>query len=157
LAALTGVWLTARLTARGRQAEAEREERKDALGAVAGLMSIVVDADPTLILAGDLREYDTPAEAIEGLYGRWRAAREPLVLLSLSYPSEEGRHLAFNAQAKLEIALRLTDDARKSPGADITHARAALSECAESLQRLARTISALRYPDSGRNALTPAP
>lgn len=147
LAALTAVWLTARLAANVRRSEAAAQERREALDAIAGLMSIVIDADPNLVVSGDLREYNSPEQAVEGLYERWRKAREPLVLLSLAYPTEQGRHLAFDAQAKLEMALRLTDDAvRAGDGADLSRARAALGECGADLQRLAQMVSALGGP-----------
>ena len=113
-AALVGVWLSSSLSARQRQREREDAARSEALASLAHFMALLVDAAPVLVVAGDLREYATPEEAIAGLYQRWGTAREGMVLLSVSHPSSEVRKLAFDLQARTEMSLRLTDGAIKS-------------------------------------------
>ncbi|MBV8863062.1 MAG: hypothetical protein JO082_15240 [Mycobacterium sp.] len=112
--ALAGVWLTSSLTARQRRRDQQDKYRDNALHGLARFMSLAIDANPSMVLSGDLREYTSPEDAIAGLYERWKVAREPLVLLAYSHPSDEVRRLAFDVQAGLELVLRRTDDLIKS-------------------------------------------
>lgn len=104
-------------------------------------MAVYVDAEPTLIYTGSLREYTSPQDAIAGLYKRWLIVREPMLLLSVSHPSAEVQTLAFHGQAQLEMVLRLTDDAIKSKGS-LDQARRIYDECGEKLTRLGKLLSA---------------
>jgi hypothetical protein len=108
-AALAGVWLSARLTRQARIEEQQDRARQDALAGLSPFAALVVDANPDLVLHGQLREYSSPQEAVPGLYQRWLAAREPLILLWVSHPSDRVRELAFSVQAELEMLLRLME------------------------------------------------
>jgi hypothetical protein len=108
-AALAGVWLSARLSRQARIEEQQDRARQDALAGLSPFAALVVDANPDLVLHGQLREYSSPQEAVSGLYQRWLAAREPLILLWVSHPSDRVRELAFSVQAELEMLLRLME------------------------------------------------
>jgi hypothetical protein len=108
-AALAGVWLTARLSRQARSEEQQDRARQDALAGLSSFAALVVDANPDLVLRNQLREYSSPQEAVSGLYQRWLAAREPLILLWVSHPSERVRELAFSVQAELEMLLRVME------------------------------------------------
>ncbi|WP_156771967.1 hypothetical protein [Mycobacterium sp. 1245805.9] len=110
VAALLGAWVNSVATQRQHRLDQQDKYRDDALQGLARFMSLLLDANPSLVAAGDLREYGSPKDAITGLYERWKAAREPLVLLAFSHPSVEVRKLAFDLQAHLELVLRHTDD-----------------------------------------------
>jgi hypothetical protein len=107
-------------------------------------MAVAVDAEPTLVVTGSLREYASPKDAIAGLYKRWDLAREPMVLLRVTYPLEEVRNLAFEVQAELEMVLRETDDVVKSQGS-LDNALALYHTCLEKLGRLGGLISTLTH------------
>lgn len=62
-----------------------------------------LDAEPTLVATGSIRDYNSPEAAVAGPYARRVQVREPLVLLACAHPSEEVRRLALNAQARLEL------------------------------------------------------
>lgn len=117
---MLGAWLNSQLAGRQHGREQEDKYRDDALKGLAGFMSLVLDAQPDLILAGDLREYASPKDAIAGLYERWKQAREPMVLLAFSHPSGEVRNLAFKLQAELELVLRHTDDHLLNAGGSVS-------------------------------------
>jgi hypothetical protein len=72
------------------------------------MKAVLADSDPNLILNNELREYRDPMAAVDGLYQRWLAAREPLILLSSTHPSPEVRESAFELQASVEASLRMT-------------------------------------------------
>jgi hypothetical protein len=138
--ALIAVWLTQRATAEQKAAERAATGRAEALNGLARFASVAIDADPRLVANGDLREYASPDAAISGLYARWVAAREALVLLRFSHPSQEVQDLAQDAQAELEIALRKTEDAIKNHG-DLSAARKAWQGCLDKLGRLGPLLS----------------
>jgi hypothetical protein len=140
-AALAGVWLTARLTEKSRRAAQADAGRTEALAALARFMSVVVDAEPTLVYTGDLREYPSPTEAVKGLYVRWAAAREPMLLLSLTHPKEQIRQLCFQVQAEAQIVLRQVDDAIQASG-DLDPARRHYEKLTSDLSRLGQLLSA---------------
>jgi hypothetical protein len=73
------------------------------------MFGILGDANPALIRGNELREHDTPEEAVAGLYKQWTKAREPLLMLSFGHPSERVRKLAFALQADVEMSLRLSE------------------------------------------------
>jgi hypothetical protein len=108
-AALAGAWVNSYL-ARKEKAVAQAEaSRRDVARAAGPMFGILVDAIPDLIRSNELREYDTPEEAVAGLYRRWTKAREPLLVLSFGHPSELVRKLAFALQAEVEMSLRFTE------------------------------------------------
>jgi hypothetical protein len=149
IAALVGAWLNSHLAQRQRRRDQQDTYRENALQGLASFMSLVLDANPSLILNGDLREYPTPIDAINGLYERWKSAREPLVLLTFSHPSDQVRKLAFTLQAELEMVLRNTDDALKSKSASSGSLQEAYIKCfndGDVLGRLLETSAGSRGP-----------
>jgi hypothetical protein len=149
IAALMGAWLNSHLAQRQRRRDQQDTYRDNALQGLARFMSLALDANPSLILKGDLREYPTPIDAINGLYERWKSAREPLVLLTFSHPSRQVRSLAFNLQAKLEMVLRNTDDVLKSKSASSDSLQEAYDKCVKDgveLGRLVETSAGSRGP-----------
>ena len=110
LAALGGAWLNSYLSRRAKADEQAEIFRKENAQAIAPMFGVLVDALPSLIIGSQLREYDSPRAAIEGLYGRWAVAREPLLVMHYAHPSENVRRLAFDFQAKVEMSLRQTDN-----------------------------------------------
>jgi hypothetical protein len=112
--ALVAVWLTSRLGAEKDRRAQQNTFRTEALSAVSSFMGLVVDSAPGMVTRGDLREYASPQEAVSGLYERWKVAREPMVLLSLSHPSDAVRTLAFRVQEYEELVLRNIDSAVKA-------------------------------------------
>jgi hypothetical protein len=107
--ALLGVWLAARLTRQARLDDQQDRARQEALAGLSPFAALAVDSNPDLVMGGQLREYTSPAEAVSGLYQRWLAIREPLILLWVSHPSAQVRQLAFDVQAELELLLRMTE------------------------------------------------
>jgi hypothetical protein len=149
IAALMGAWLNSHLAQRQRRRDQQDTYRENALQGLASFMSLVLDANPSLILNGDLREYPTPIDAINGLYERWKSAREPLVLLTFSHPSERVRRLAFTLQAELEMVLRNTDDVLKSKSAPSGSLQEGSNKCVKDgneLGRLLETAAGYRWP-----------
>lgn len=122
LAALGGAWLNSYLTRRQRAMEQAETLRKDMAASLGPMLGIVADLAPSLIVNADLREYDTPEAAIAGLYDRWSRAREPLLVMHYSHPSEKVRKLAFDLQATVEMSLRTTADLVEGKHADASAA-----------------------------------
>lgn len=108
LAALGGAWLNSYLARRAKVEEHAETLRKETAQAVAPMFGILVDAQPSLVALGQLREHDSPKVAVEGLYRRWTVAREPLLVIHYGHPSEHVRRLAFSFQANVELSLRET-------------------------------------------------
>jgi hypothetical protein len=135
LAALAGVWLAARLSSKSRDEERQDRARKDAFAGLSPFAALVVDANPDLLLRNKLREYSSPEEAVSGLYRRWLVAREPLVLLWVSHPSERVRDLAFSVQAELELLLR-----QMEKHSDMNSLRERYDETARKLTELGQSL-----------------
>jgi hypothetical protein len=104
--ALAGAWVNSFLAAKSKATETVKTAQADALIALGRMKTLLVDAQPSLILNNELREYAQPKDALAGLYKRWLEAREPLVLMSVTHPSPEVRDKAFALQAQAEMALR---------------------------------------------------
>ncbi|MER5305768.1 hypothetical protein ABT039_40745 [Streptomyces lasiicapitis] len=115
VSALAGVWLSARLSERGRHEAQQEHVRQEAMTGLGTFAALAVDANPTLVATGQLKEYGSPRDAVKGLYERWLTAREPLMLLWVSHPSAEVRDLAFSTQAQLEMVLRRTEETLERP------------------------------------------
>lgn len=105
MAVLAGAWLNAYLASRARAAEQLERRRADAAAAIGPMVSLLLDAEPTLVLSGELREYTDPQAAVKGLYDRWLRAREPL-LVAFAQPSPEVRDMGVQLQAEAEMLLR---------------------------------------------------
>ena len=116
LAALGGAWLNSYLARKEKSVEKAETARKDAAAALGPMLGIIADAEPSLIANAELREYDTPQDAIDGLYARWLRAREPLLVMHYSHRSEKVRKLAFDAQAMTEMSLRKTAQSIEAGG-----------------------------------------
>ena len=143
VAALAGAYVNSLLAARNRQTESAERALADALEGVARMRTLLLDAVPSLIIANDLREYSSPDEAVRGLYSRWLTLREPLVLLSLTHPSEEVRDMALEFQAEVEMSLRMTADATK-PGVGGDPADEAYRRACNTAGRLGQLLSPYR-------------
>jgi hypothetical protein len=142
VAALMGSWVNSRLAQRQRRRDQQDTYRDNALQGLASFMSLVLDANPSLVLRGDLREYPTASAAIKGLYARWKKAREPLVLLAFSHPSDQVRTLAFQLQAGLEMVLRSTDDVLRSESPPSDSLQEDYDECVNEGAELGRLVEA---------------
>jgi hypothetical protein len=159
--ALSGIWLASRLTRQARLDDQGDRARQEALASLGPFAALVVDANPELVLKGELREYDSPAQAISGLYRRWLAVREPLILLWVSHPSPTVRALAFNVQAELEMVLRIAEKATRDENAGTAslHAasRSAYDELGTKVATLGRLLSPLdpERPESSRSPQWP--
>jgi hypothetical protein len=145
-AALAAVWLTSRLAAERTQRDQEDKARGDALTALGHFYALLMDAQPSLIINGDLREYESREEAVAGLYDRWRTSREPLMVLAVAHTSKEARELAFKVQAYLEHALRESDDVIKCKNDNeqrrsFRRAEDAWAESARDLDKLGQLLS----------------
>ena len=119
LAALGGAWLNSYLARRAKTEEHTETRRKENAQAIAPMFGILVDAHPSLIIDAQLREYDSPEAAIEGLYQRWTRAREPLLVMHYGHRSERVRKLAFDFQARVELSLRATAAAMEGRRDDV--------------------------------------
>lgn len=148
LSALAGAWVNATLAKRGKAEEADAVARRDALIGLGRMKALLIDSQPSLVLANDLREYETPTEAIEGLFRRWLEAREDLILLSVTHPSTEVRGLAFKVQAEVEFVLRTLDRIVKSGKTADDHeaAQQAFLRASESTVRLGERLSPYTAP-----------
>ncbi|MGZ4325854.1 MAG: hypothetical protein ACXVH3_26840 [Solirubrobacteraceae bacterium] len=102
--------------------------------------ALLLDAEPSLVVTNELREYSTPEAAVKGLIERWLSLREPLVLLWITHPVAEVRQAALMFQAEVELCLRHTADAAKSDG-DITRARESYAKAAERARELGKLLS----------------
>src|SRR5687768_14944700 len=98
LGVLAGAWLNSRLSERATAVSREEGAREAALRALARMQTILVDAQPSLIMSNDLREYSSPEKAVEGLHRRWVRDREAFMELWLTHPLPEVRKLAFDVQ-----------------------------------------------------------
>jgi hypothetical protein len=148
-AALSGVWLTARLTRQARLDEQQDRARREALAGLSPFAALAVDANPDLVLNGELREYPSPAEAASGLYQRWLAVREPLILLWMSHPSAQVRELAFSVQAELEMVLRVTEKVIKHNSSGGDALRDSYNKVLHDMATLGRSLSPLAPSDQG--------
>jgi hypothetical protein len=144
--ALSGIWLASRLTRQTRRDDQEDRARQEALASLGPFAALVVDANPALVLSGALREYDSPAEAISGLYRRWLSVREPLILLWVSHPSPLVRTLAFDVQAELEIVLRTAENATRDENTAAASSRVALRSAYDGLATKVATLGRLLSP-----------
>jgi hypothetical protein len=108
MAALGGAWLNSYLARKEKLAERAEAARKEWAAALGPMLGILADAEPSLVANAELREYETAQDAITGLYDRWLHARESLLVMHYSHPSERVRKLAFDLQAKTELSLRMT-------------------------------------------------
>lgn len=140
IAALIGVWMTSRLSEKARARDREDKAREEALRGLGEFIAVLVDGEPRLVAHGDLREYDSPGDAISGLYARWAAVRQPLMLLNVTHPSREVRRLAFQAQAQMEMVLRQTDDCLQGKS-DLSPARFSYDELQGVVRELAKKLS----------------
>jgi hypothetical protein len=113
LSVMAGAWLNSSLVRRTKATDDDRAALADALVALGRMKALLIDAQPNLVLNNDLREYESPNEAIAGLFQRWVEYREPFVLLSVTHPNEEVRDLAFTLQGDVELLLRMLDDTIK--------------------------------------------
>jgi hypothetical protein len=108
LAALGGAWVNSYLAGKAKAADKAEATRKEWAAVLGPMLGILADAEPSLVANAQLREYKTPQDAVAGLYDRWLRAREPLLVMHYSHPSERVRTLAFDVQAKAEMSLRTT-------------------------------------------------
>ena len=120
ISVLAGAWTNAHLARRSKLQDADAAARREALDALGRMKALLADAVPDLVLGDGLLEYEGPEQAVQGLYQRWLTAREPLVLLSVTHPSEDVRHLAFRLQAEVEMALRAMHKTLGGDRADAT-------------------------------------
>lgn len=142
--ALLGVWLAARLTRQARLDEQQDRARQEALAGLSPFAALTVDCNPELVMGGRLREYSSPAEAVSGLYQRWLAVREPLILLWVSHPSAQVRQLAFDVQAELELLLRVTEKAiRRDTAAPSSVLQSSYQKILDDMKALGRSLSPL--------------
>jgi hypothetical protein len=123
IAALAGAWVNHTLSQRSRLAEESARSRTAALESVGRMRTLLLDAEPSLVLSGELREFETPEQAVAALYRRWLSAREPLVLLSVTHPVERVQELALTLQAEAEILLRGLHDATRQISEDSQYKR----------------------------------
>jgi len=137
---LVAVWLTSLFAARQKSADAAEATRAEALAGFAHFAALGLDAEPTLVASGSIREYSSPEGAVAGLCARWVAAREPLVQLGFAHPSKQVRGLALSVQALLELTLRQTEDAIKTNG-DLSTARITYGTCIQDLGRLGQLLT----------------
>ena len=148
LSALAGAWVNATLAKRGKAEEADAAARRDALIGLGRMKALLIDSQPSLVLANDLREYANPNEAVDGLFRRWLEAREALILLSVTHPNMQVRELAFRVQADVEFVLRTLDKIIKrgeTADADGT-AEHAFLQASESTVRLGELLSPYTDP-----------
>jgi hypothetical protein len=138
--ALAGVWLSARLSRRARLDEQQDHARQEALAGLGAFAALAVDANPQLVLAGQLREYASPAEAASGLHTRWLTAREPLMIVWMSHPSPQVRELAFTVQANLEMVLRITEKAAARDAASMSPLTSAYDQLLKDMEALGRLL-----------------
>lgn len=143
-AVLAGAFANSYLAARNTRARAEDRARQDALKGLAEMKSLLLDAEPSLILKNELGEYLGIDAAVQGLYSRWLMIREPLVLLSVMHPSEEVRDAAVDLQAEVEVAIRMTGRAAESPRSSDPYD--AYTRAIETASRLGKLLSPYTWP-----------